>query len=306
MDEFSGQIRNKILRNIAKTRLFRDDQKLDEAMGLANGVLSELQTLEGQDAARAHAEAYFERGMIFNALGEYEKTEQDMLQCGKYGRVAGDMSWELIGTFRTTLTQYLNELLSAQQAYEALLEIKRRQRDCAGSIPADSRGNFNNNVLNCAKRLSELAFEIDSPDFKVLAEDLLEFPEFAGMFSSRQEASWKYIVPNQARSRLAFVSGNTADAIKFLSGHLYVDEFGFESDIADENRPSFQRVAHGSMQEVARDYRDLGKFILSTDLSDKEKICAQIWKKGAELGDGLGNKRYIKQIRHLIEQLQGD
>ncbi|NQY39348.1 MAG: hypothetical protein HRT80_04535 [Henriciella sp.] len=263
-----------------------------------------IEGLRGDTSASAHmyrSRISYEEGMLRVALEEDELAARCFGDSGEHALLANDsLRWN-VGKFRSTITEYFADILSANETYTSLMDTyaKRPKRQ---DVLEQDHGFLENSDLNFLKRLNEISFDAGATDAQTRAEEYMEHPIIVQGVADG--VPMYLLVKCQTEARLLMLDEGYDQAVNILSSYLDVD-------VANSTIPSWvgedlsalKEHANKEAMEICRDYRDLGRALLQSSRANKLNLAIHVFEKGLLLPANKGNKRFLRQIRDDLSRL---
>ena len=239
----------------------------------------------------------YDRGMIYHARGEYDKSIIDLKESSDAATSAGKMLSAHFSRYRCELGRYLIAECDLDEAYD---HIASMYTDAKDALPENSASSFAENLLyNTAVSLSHLAFENRSHRFEhwvsafletSMSRDSLEKPNAIYEF-------YRY----QAFARKCMLYGDferAAETFSLYLGFEWPKNLSAEKDIIPPDRLALIKGVAGDILEIGRDYRDLARSILKCErLGDERmKLAQKVWDVGLAMPDVRGHRRFLREM----------
>ena len=298
MNETDKELLETLLRDLNEARAIKVD------LPLANKLMieaeSRLKTYPLSESLRYWSWFSYEKAFVLNVEGKPEEAAKWFKKSGTYAKQDNDMLRSIIGNFRYTLTLYLAGKLSSKEAYTQFLEIKKEND--AIEIPTGGKSRHKSSSFNILKRVSELAFETSAPKFEHWAHSILDH-EF--MMKSAVDHDPMYeLLRAQTRARLEMLKNQDEAASGILATYLDVDIPELTLDPKVKDPQGIRTFAHEKAEEIARDYRDLGRALTrSSALANREELATSVWQRGSNIPKNRGNHRFLEEIKEDLETL---
>lgn len=284
-----------------KERIARGEGDVDLALNILNKIEKEMLQIPEKEIFKNWSRYHYERGYIFNIIGDYQKAAIAFENSGSYGKRAGDFVRGLTGDYRVIIVRFYNKEIDATSAFRSFVRISN-EWDKIKNVFDETKNVLVRQDYSFIIYKSIIAFEANAPDFIPLAKTALS-REY--LLSSRIDPEptfemdrWRLV------ARLCALEGDFEKSIANFSAFLDVDwpdsSFGFNEKLVRKTREFAHSVAS---EHVAQDYRDLGRSIMMSSRSSKEALATACWKRGLELGPGLGNLRFLEDIKSELAKL---
>ncbi len=294
----------------AKQKKHRSNGNLAESYNMLEQIEQRLTVFDQVDFYKLWSRFFFEKASLLRNDGRYEEAAVAFDESSKAAGLGSDALREWIGKFECEKIKYLANYVSAREFYNALTALyKVFQASCCGSHElADLRDNYECYLYI---RLLEAAFESDqNAEFSYWSEKLLSNEFFMSMATVDTlngdvgNAAFT-LIQKQVTSRIFMRDGDYSAAISGFMSYMPCEDL--LSDL-DRYFIGFEQVAktymEGWREELARDYRDLGRSVLQAEGKKGAELCKKILLKGLECDENMGNTRYLVDIHAEMKALK--
>lgn len=281
----------------------RFDANLKKAYPLLWEIDDFLREHETSSVTKYRTQYFYEYGMTQSVAGRPDEAAEKFSISKEIAKQLGDRLRWCVGQFRESLTLYFGQRRNAMETYLVFsgLEGLWPSQDEVGD---EDKGFCKGSEYNLIKRLMELSFEAEAPDFKTRLEALLERERMiSGLASSVQAEVHLYA---QAQALDAMFDGRYADAIGIYSVLLGYKIPGLNTIPKLKNPDLVRDFGDNQSEELARDYLLMGRALARSDTPDKAQLALTIWRDGTKLPANRGNWRYLtdidSEIRNITQQ----
>nr|WP_321361399.1 hypothetical protein [uncultured Hyphomonas sp.] len=241
----------------------------------------------------------YEKAFALSVEGKDYAAAADMFKKSGEG---GDKVQVLVADFRWALTRFLGGLDDARgvAAYFSELqdEVVRLRND-----PDSDPAGLSNAAHNLLKRRCDLEFELRSPSFLSLSEAYLNQPDLVAVPPTLTPMHELERARMYARQLMFNGKNDTAAAIFAAIHNVSLSNSTLEYEFHDLSGVR-TRISQAT-EEIAKDYRDLARALLSSTRPNKIKEALEVVDYAlANIGPGRGNKVFLEQLITLRESLK--
>lgn len=271
---------------------------VEETLGKLTEILASLDDQYGDFQL---SKLYYDRGAFARTRGEYDTEIKMYEKSAEYGWRAEDHIGALFAELCMYVAQYLSVQIGPSDFYENLLKL-RDKMDELTEVPDDRQVFLMRSKLNVLRFMVEVLYELNAEEFLKHLQ-LQEDHEVFVRQAQGNDPMYGHLRLSHA-ARKEFVNGNTEKAIKLFSSYKVIDGEDFSGSVnLEKNRPITHYLVN-KCDRAARDYRDFGRILLSSDLPDRKKKAVAVLQAGKALGYERGNMKYVKDIEQDLKESQ--
>ncbi|MEM7173272.1 MAG: hypothetical protein AAF530_24125 [Pseudomonadota bacterium] len=240
---------------------------------------------------------HYESGFLLNIEGQYEASISEFETSRDFAREAGRETGEIIGEFRRFLTRFNAGLVAPEQFYEELIKVRQRYQEIQRVSNEDAFLRTANGY-SIAKRIMEVTFEMNSPEFTYWAQKLLDHELMRS--GLHQENISDLLLNVQVLARIELFNGNPKAAACIYATYLEAKLPDFVPDSRIQQTEKISAYAHTGAEETVRDYRDFGRALSLCDAKHSRQLAKDAWQRGLQIPAGRGNLRFLNDIRREL------